>query len=344
MEHQNLYRILAENMEKKNNILGTVIEGEGQGTRLFFSEGELLAKSGPGELFPEEQKLLAEAGNSGILDFGTRRVFVELLRKPGRLVICGGGHVARQVVLLAKKIGFHVTVLEDRPFFADQVRRAEADQVICEDFASALEKIPGSSETYFLVVTRGHRYDDICLTSILRKERAYAGMMASRKRGILLKKKLVEQGIPQEEVELLHTPVGLSIHAETPEEIAVSIVAELIMIKNSVKKTSGYEKALLDCLTEDQEPGQKKALATIVSRKGSAPREIGTKMIVFADGKIIGTIGGGCMESRIQHQCIHMLKEDSPKSRLVYEDMTGREAEEEGLVCGGTIQVYLEAL
>ena len=157
-----------------------------------------------------------------------------------------------------------------------------------------------------------------------------------------MKKRLIEEGIPEEEVELIHTPVGLSIHAETPEEIAVSIMAELIMEKNSAKKTNGYEKELLACLAEDS--GQKKALATIVSRRGSAPREIGTKMIVFPDGKIIGTIGGGCMESRVQHHCLHMLKEENPKGCLVYEDMTGTEAEEEGLVCGGTIQVYLEVL
>ncbi len=342
MKYQEVYKILEESIEKKRNILATVIQGPGEGTRLFFSEGELLVKSSEENFEPEELQRLSETGESRILETDSRKFFVELLRNPSRLVICGGGHVAQQVIVLAKKIGFQVTVLEDRPLFADQARKAGADIVICDDFASGLEKISGSSDTYFLVVTRGHRYDDICLTSILRKERAYAGMMASRKRGILLKKRLIEEGIPEEEVELIHTPVGLSIHAETPEEIAVSIMAELIMEKNSVKKTSGYEKELLACLAEDS--GQKKALATIVSRRGSAPREIGTKMIVFPDGKIIGTIGGGCMESRVQHHCLHMLKEENPKGCLVYEDMTGTEAEEEGLVCGGTIQVYLEVL
>ena len=231
MKYQELYKILEENIEKKRNILATVIQGPGEGTRLFFSEGELLVKSSEENFEPEELQCLSETGESRILETASRKFFVELLRKPSRLVICGGGHVAQQVIVLAKKIGFQVTVLEDRPLFADQARKAGADMVICDDFASGLEKISGSSDTYFLVVTRGHRYDDICLTSILQKERAYAGMMASRKRGILLKKRLIEEGIPEEEVELLHTPVGLSIHAETPEEIAVSIMAELIMEK-----------------------------------------------------------------------------------------------------------------
>ena len=91
----------------------------------------------------------------------------------------------------------------------------------------------------------------------------------------------MEEGFPESEVERLHTPVGLSIHAETPEEIAVSIVAELIMVKNSIKKTGGYDKELLACLTGESYPEQKKALATIVARQGSAPREIGTKMAVL---------------------------------------------------------------
>lgn len=344
MKNQELYQIMADHMEKNKNMLATVIEGENTGKRLFFTEGRLVAESGEDWLSPELISRLAETEQSSIIEADGCRIFVELLGKPGKLVICGGGHVAQQAVILAKHTGFHVTVLEDRPFFADQARAAGADQVICDDFASALEKIPGGSDTYFLVVTRGHRYDGICLASILKKERAYVGMMASRKRGILLKKKLVEEGFPESEVELLHTPVGLSIHAETPEEIAVSIVAELIMVKNSIKKTSGYDKELLACLTGESNPDQKKALATIVARQGSAPREIGTKMAVLSDGRIIGTIGGGCMESRIRNQCLHMLKEENPKSRIMLEDMSGQEAEEEGLVCGGRIRVFLEVL
>ena len=320
MKNQELYQIMADHMEKNKNMLATVIEGENTGKRLFFTEGRLVAESGEDRLSPELISRLAETEQSSIIEADGCRI------------------------ILAKHTGFHVTVLEDRPFFADQARVAGADQVICDDFASALEKIPGGSDTYFLVVTRGHRYDGICLTAILKKERAYVGMMASRKRGILLKKKLVEEGFPESEVERLHTPVGLSIHAETPEEIAVSIVAELIMVKNSIKKTGGYDKELLACLTGESYPEQKKALATIVARQGSAPREIGTKMAVLSDGRIVGTIGGGCMESRIRNQCLHMLKEENPQSRLVLEDMSGQEAEEEGLVCGGRIRVFLEVL
>ena len=214
-----------------------------------------------------------------------------------------------------RKVGFTVTVLEDRVSFAGEALRAGADQVICDSFENALKQIPGSEDTYFLIVTRGHRYDRVCLEAILKKPYAYVGMMASRGRSALLKKQMEEDGFDRKVLDEIHTPVGLDIHAETPEEIAVSIVSELIKEKNSVRKTSGYDAELLDYLTGEKEPDTKKALATIVARRGSAPRGIGTKMLVLEDGRIIGTIGGGCMESEVQHLCLRMLHEERAQGR-----------------------------
>jgi len=178
----------------------------------------------------------------------------------------------------------------------------------------------------------------------LKKPYAYVGMMASRGRSALLKKQMEEDGFDRKVLDEIHTPVGLDIHAETPEEIAVSIVSELIKEKNSVRKTSGYDAELLDYLTGEKEPDTKKALATIVARRGSAPRGIGTKMLVLEDGRIIGTIGGGCMESEVQHLCLRMLHEESAQGQIFTVDMTASQAEEEGLVCGGTIQVFMEVI
>ena len=134
----------------------------------------------------------------------------------------------------------------------------------------------------------------------------------------------------------------MPIYAETPEEIAISIVSELIYEKNSLRKTSGYSKELMQYLTGRKKTENGMALATIVSRRGSAPREIGTKMLVLADGTLIGTIGGGCMESEVMHQCLRLLHDKEKGGRLVTVDMTVSQAEEEGLVCGGTIKVFLE--
>ena len=285
---------------------------------------------------------ITETPQSGIYEIEGQKFFIEHLKRQAHLVICGGGHVSQQVIKLAGKVGFHVTVLEDRPYFADRAREAGADLVLCDAFEKSLQGIAGTPDTYFLVVTRGHRFDRACLEQILKKPYAYVGMMASRGRSALLKKQMAGDGFDRKALDEMHTPVGLSIHAETPEEIAVSIVAELIQIKNQTKKTAGYDSLLMEYLTGVKEQGQPKVLATIIARRGSAPRSIGTKMLVLGDGRIIGTIGGGCVESEVQHQCLRLLREENEKSRIVCADMTVSQAEDEGMVCGGTIDVFLE--
>lgn len=337
-----LYKIINENLQQKSNLLATVLEGEAAGTRYFWADGELLGYTGTGEVNEELKTQITETPQSGIYEIEGQKFFIEHLKRQAHLVICGGGHVSQQVIELAGKVGFHVTVLEDRPYFADRAREAGADLVLCDAFEKSLQGIAGTPDTYFLVVTRGHRFDRACLEQILKKPYAYVGMMASRGRSALLKKQMAEDGFDRKALDEMHTPVGLSIHAETPEEIAVSIVAELIQIKNQTKKTAGYDSLLMEYLTGVKEPGQPKVLATIIARRGSAPRSIGTKMLVLGDVRIIGTIGGGCMESEVQHQCLRLLREENEKSRIVCADMTVSQAEDEGMVCGGTIDVFLE--
>lgn len=337
-----LYKIINENLQQKSNLLATVLEGEVAGTRYFWVDGELLGYTGTGEVNEELKTQVTETPQSGIYEIEGQKFFIEHLKRQAHLVICGGGHVSQQVIKLAGKVGFHVTVLEDRPYFADRAREAGADLVLCDAFEKSLQGIAGTPDTYFLVVTRGHRFDRACLEQILKKPYAYVGMMASRGRSALLKKQMAGDGFDRKALDEMHTPVGLSIYAETPEEIAVSIVAELIQIKNQTKKTAGYDSLLMEYLTGVKEPGQPKVLATIIARRGSAPRSIGTKMLVLGDGRIIGTIGGGCMESEVQHQCLRLLREENEKSRIVCADMTVSQAEDEGMVCGGTIDVFLE--
>ena len=337
-----LYKIINENLQQKSNLLATVLEGEVAGTRYFWADGELLGYTGTGEVNEELKTQITETPQSGIYEIEGQKFFIEHLKRQAHLVICGGGHVSQQVIKLAGKVGFHVTVLEDRPYFADRAREAGADLVLCDAFEKSLQGIAGTPDTYFLVVTRGHRFDRACLEQILKKPYAYVGMMASRGRSALLKKQMGGDGFDRKALDEMHTPVGLSIYAETPEEIAVSIVAELIQIKNQTKKTAGYDSLLMEYLTGVKEPGQPKVLATIIARRGSAPRSIGTKMLVLGDGRIIGTIGGGCMESEVQHQCLRLLREENEKSRIVCADMTVSQAEDEGMVCGGTIDVFLE--
>ena len=161
---------------------------------------------------------------------------------------------------------------------------------------------------------------------------------------MIVKQTLLEEGADPEVIEHVYTPIGLNIGAETPEEIAVAILAEIIEVKNKKKKRNGgYSSEILDAILYDEKK-EKKVLATIVSRMGSAPREVGTKMLVCPDGKCIGSIGGGCAEANILQKALLMLRMEETKAKMHRADMTGSEAEDEGMVCGGVIDVLLEVI
>ena len=278
--------------------------------------------------------------DSVFVDERGERIFQERISRPAKLVICGAGHVSMPIIRMGKMLGFHVTVVEDRPKFADDARRAEADQVYCEPFEDGLAKIKGDTDTWFVIVTRGHRYDTDCLRTILGKPRAYVGMMGSKRRTAIVKDQLEAEGFERDVLEAVHTPIGLKIAAETPEEIAVSIMAEIIQIKNSRAKSGGYSSELLEEILTEDECGT--VLATIISRKGSAPRGVGTKMLVCGDGRIIDTIGGGCVESEIIQKALLMIRTEQEGFQVCKVDMTAEAAEDEGMVCGGVVEVMLE--
>ena len=122
------------------------------------------------------------------------RVYHERIGRTPKMIICGAGHVSIPIIRMGKMLGFMMTVIEDRPKFADHARAAGADQVLCEPFADGLSQIRGDSDSWFIIVTRGHRYDTECLEAILNKPRAYVGMMGSRRRTALVKDQLEQKG------------------------------------------------------------------------------------------------------------------------------------------------------
>lgn len=358
-----LYQKIRDSEPGRHYLLATLLEGEAAGEKLLFVDGQpagaethrnACAKdAAPGEealahagtdmnILPRYALEIGKIQQTCVKEINGSRIFCERIGGLKTLVVCGGGHVAVAVIRFAKAIGFRVVALEDRPLFADHARAAGADEVCCDNFQSSMGRIAGSADTYFAIVTRGHRYDAECLRAALLKPHAYVGMMGSRKRVILLKERLAEEGMDRALLDAVHAPIGLSIGAETPEEIAVSILAELIAVKNQEKRGEGYSPELLSYLTGEKQPKRRSILATIVARRGSAPREIGTKMLIFEDGRTVGTIGGGCMESDIISKSLLMLRQETAFCQLVSVDMTGQAAEDAGMVCGGTIEVFLE--
>lgn len=159
--------------------------------------------------------------------------FAEFFPAPPHLIIAGAGHVCEPVAAIGKMLGFFVTVIDDRIQYANRSRFPMVDEVVCHSFISFFQNIKITNETYILLLTRGHKYDVLSLQELIkRKEKpAYIGMIGSRRRiaGVFVELQL---DFPYEMLDYLYTPVGLDIGAETPSEIAVSIMAEILKIKN----------------------------------------------------------------------------------------------------------------
>lgn len=264
-----------------------------------------------------------------------------------RLIILGGGHIALALCETASKCGFAAYVADDRPAFANAARFPWAKGVLCDTFENSIAKLKITPYDYVVIITRGHVHDGDCLRAILPGEQpAYLGLIGSRRRVRGLLAMLAEEGYSKEYMDRICTPIGLNIGAITPEEISISILAELIAYKRLPEHTqegvrccneSDLELEMIQYLAENHDP---KAIVTVLETKGSTPRGAGAKMTVDPRGQIVGSIGGGCSEGAIIRDAIDII--GSGAYKIVKIDMTGEVAESEGMVCGGTMTVLLE--
>lgn len=339
-----LYKLIASCNPNRQILILTALEGEAIGEKALFANGSLQWESKKNGFFSRMTDHLPDLSAPGIFTEKNIRIFCEFPARQQKLVICGAGHVSIPVIQMGRMIGCTVTVLEDRPKFADNARKAGADTVLCQPFEESLKKISGDPDTYFIIVTRGHRYDQICLEQIVEKEHAYIGMIGSRVRTAKVKEALLEKGKDPLVLNSVHTPIGLPIGGETPEEIAVSIIAEIIQEKNRCRKRGGFTKEILKAILNEKDKNIKMVLATIITKKGSSPREAGTKMLIFQDGRTVGTIGGGCLEAEIFQNSLRFMSQGREPLRLLRVDMTGKDAEEDGMICGGVVEVLLETV
>lgn len=162
---------------------------------------------------------------------GATAIYVEVVESKPVFLVVGAGHVGRSIVKLADFLDFHVAVIDDREDYADPELVPEADQVICDDFEAALERFPITADTSIVLVTRGHKQDELSLRKCLGRGARYLGMIGSKRRTTTVLEHLRDEGFDPAELARVRTPIGLDIGAETPEEIAVSILAEVIMLR-----------------------------------------------------------------------------------------------------------------
>lgn len=243
----------------------TVVDGPGAGARLLvYENGEIRGSlAGGGAVQQAALRLAADCLRSGrpktakIEDGGVvHTLYGEAHRATESLVIAGAGHIAVPLARIGAMLDFRVVVLDDREEFATPERFPDAAEVRPLDFGDLFRDVAIGPSTYLVLVTRGHQHDYDCLERVLRSERrpAYVGMVGSRRRIRAAFHALLEGGIPRERLLGVRAPIGMDIGSETPEEIAVSIAAELVAVRrghDAAGSLSARERVLDRLLPEE---------------------------------------------------------------------------------------------
>jgi len=250
-----VFQALAE-LESKNGdgALCMVVGSKGSTPRgvgskmLVYPDGSIVGTVGGGEM---ESRVIAEArmaiqdGQSRMLEYnmtdpsrgdpgvcgGQVEVYVEPLKPRPTLVVIGAGHVGKAVANLAKWLGYYVVVNDDRPEYCRPEAVPGADEYLPVPMAQLPQHLVITPSTYLVLTTRGMNVDVEGLPILVDTPAAYIGLIGSQRRWAMAKKAMIESGVPVQNLDRVRSPIGLELHAETPEEIAVSILAEIIMLR-----------------------------------------------------------------------------------------------------------------
>jgi xanthine dehydrogenase accessory factor len=238
---------LIETFDKKNlpffEELSTVLENGDKGVLISI----ISAKKAPVKILLKNIEQINSAANMNlssetiesiraIIDKEQRakikaeglEMFIETISEQPTVFIFGAGHLSYYIAKFAKELDFNVTVCDDRVEFANRQRFPDADNIIVEEFENVFEKLKLSRNSYIVIVTKGHKCDTVVLEQALETDAKYIGMIGSERKAATILKKLNEKGIPEENLKKVFTPIGISIGALTPQEIALSIACELV--------------------------------------------------------------------------------------------------------------------
>lgn len=266
---------------------------------------------------------------------GEAKIFAEKIVEEQEIVICGAGHVSLEIAALADYMGYPYSVLDDREEFVTRERFPNARRRICGDFREGIASAGFSANAYYIIVTRGHVADLICLEKVLSGHYGYVGMIGSRSKVKKSMAAMREKGFAEEQLDSVHTPIGLPIGGETPKEIALSIMAEIVQVKNKEQSCAGFDPVMAEALKDTRAM----AMAVIVDKKGSAPRGVGSRMLVDDEGLLTGTIGGGIIE----YQVLKDIQMFVGKKKCIVKkyQLNEKDAASLGMWCGGELEVLL---
>jgi len=233
-------------------VLATVVEAEGgakieAGAKCLIRDGKVrvetignakvvdaIARESDKHMRAEKSQLVSLAVADAKLE-----VFFEVMPAPPKLIVVGAGHIAVPLVRIAKVLDFHVTVIDDRLLYANRERFPDADDVLVGDMAQMLKEMTITPSCYVVLITRGHAYDEPCLRVIVNTAAKYIGMIGSRRRiKACFQRFRDEDKIAEEVLDRVYAPIGLDIATETPAEIALSILGEVIKVRRGGKAAS----------------------------------------------------------------------------------------------------------
>lgn len=337
-----IFRKLSVALQHGSCRMCTVTDGEHAGEKLLLSGSQVVGQTPGVEFLSRHLHFVQDIQGTQQTELLGEMIFCEEIGGPKVLVICGAGRVAVSLAHLAKHAGFRVVVLDDRPDYAGRAKAAGADEVWCDDYVRSLRRIPGTHNTYFVIVTKEHRYDVLCLYEILKKPNTYIGMRSSRRQISAIRQQFTQAGMAEGALDAVYAPIGMPIGAESPEEIAVSILAQLIQVRKTKQRVAGYDAELLSWLTESCGTG---VLATVTLCKNPSASRIGMKMLILGDGRTVGTIGGGSVEQEVMKNGRQMLKlaqggqEHARRQQYI---VANTDALDTGPVHNGMAGIYLE--
>ena len=279
-----------------------------------------------------------ETGDEALMVDGTIRYggiiengLVEKIVAEPTLILFGAGHVSKALYDLAMLQRMRIIVLDDRSEVLTEERFPLAERHIAP-FGKLLEEEYDALSPYFVIFTHGHSYDLEALRYALSHKFSYLGMIGSKAKSASQIESVRKEGFPEERINAIHSPIGIKINAVTPEEIAVSIMAEIIGIYRKDKDAVSLDSSLIGKIADG-----KGITVRIIAKQGSAPRSVGSTMFVTETASY-STIGGGNVESIAIAEARRMIRENKRREILSLNLGRGGNA---GMICGGSVSLLL---
>jgi xanthine dehydrogenase accessory factor len=320
MNQKEYYQTLLEALKRTDVLRRTALCDPDVGKEAIYASGQLLA-----------------ATDAAGLPFSDGQVLEETLGCEVQLVIFGGGHIGLELYHMGVRLGHSITIIDDRQEYCNAERFPQA-RCLCTAYEELFTAEQPWIRPYFIIATRGHAYDELCLRHTLGLPHSYIGMIGSRSKIAKTFSNLAKDGFSAEQLAGVHAPIGLDINAVTASEIALAILGQIIahyrLSKNSVR--------LDQQILHRQATGESHILARIVAKKGSAPCEIGFQLVRFPDGSLAGTVGGGVIEAEVIRALHQMAENTHLEDRIQRFSLDARKAGSLGMICGGEVEVLFQ--